>query len=145
MSTSDERGQVGGIEALVFGMLIFVIGTLIVANAWAVVDAKFAVASAAREATRTYVESGHTPEEATTSAEAAGMTTLGNLHRGTHATVQITGGYERCQRVTARASTVVPYLHLPLIGGTGSGFTVAARHSEVVDPYRSGLPGPARC
>jgi hypothetical protein len=32
----DDRGQVGGIEVLPFGLLVFVVGTLLVANAWAV-------------------------------------------------------------------------------------------------------------
>ena len=34
---ADDRGQVGGIEALPFGLLVFVVGALLVANAWAVV------------------------------------------------------------------------------------------------------------
>src|SRR5262249_20666878 len=51
-----QAGQVGGIEAVAFGVLIFVIGILVVANGWAVVDAKLATAAAAREATRAYVE-----------------------------------------------------------------------------------------
>jgi hypothetical protein len=32
-----DSGQVGGIEALPFGLLVFVVGALLVANAWAVV------------------------------------------------------------------------------------------------------------
>ena len=39
-----------------FGVLNFVVGTLLVANAWGVVDAKLAVTSAAREGVRAYVE-----------------------------------------------------------------------------------------
>ena len=45
-----DAGMVGGIEVLPFGVLIFVVGSLLVANAWAVVDTKFMVTSAAREA-----------------------------------------------------------------------------------------------
>ena len=51
-----DAGQVGGIEALPFGLLIFVVGSLLIANAWAVVDAKFATDAAARQAVRTFVE-----------------------------------------------------------------------------------------
>ena len=51
-----ERGAIAGIEALSFGMLLFVAGTLFIANIWAVIDAKLAVTSAAREATRAFVE-----------------------------------------------------------------------------------------
>ena len=39
-----------------FGLLIFVVGSLLIANAWAVVDAKFATDAAARQAVRTFVE-----------------------------------------------------------------------------------------
>src|SRR5919202_3284931 len=52
----DEAGQLAGGEALPFGVLVFVFGVLLIANAWAVVDAKLAVSAAAREATRAYVE-----------------------------------------------------------------------------------------
>ena len=43
----DESGQ-AGIEVLPFGILTFVVGALLVANAWAVIDAKIAVSAAAR-------------------------------------------------------------------------------------------------
>ena len=44
-------------EVLPFGFLMFVSVTLLLANAWAVIDAKLAVSAAAREAVRAYVES----------------------------------------------------------------------------------------
>ena len=62
-----DHGVVGGIEVLPFGVLIFVVGSLLVANAWAVVDTKFMVTSAAREAARTYVEA---PDQGTAMARA---------------------------------------------------------------------------
>ena len=37
---SGEAGQVGGFEALPFGVLIFVVGVLLITNVWAVIDAK---------------------------------------------------------------------------------------------------------
>ena len=43
-----------GMEVIPFGLLTFVVGALLVANAWAVIDAKMAVSAAAREATRAY-------------------------------------------------------------------------------------------
>jgi hypothetical protein len=39
----------------------------------------------------------------------------------------------------------VPAIRLPFIGGYGHAFDVVASQSEVVDPYRSGLPGEATC
>ena len=65
-----DGGQVGGVEALAFGALIFVIGTLIIANAWGVIDAKMGAAGAAREAARAFVEAP-TGADAQDAAEAA--------------------------------------------------------------------------
>ena len=142
----DDRGQVGGIEVIPFGLLIFVVGGLLVANAWAVIDAKMAVTSVAREAARSYVEA---PDERTASerAVAAGRAAIvghgrdaGRLRLEPDAT-----DFARCGQVTFAASYPVPAITLPWIGGFGRSFTVRASHSELVDPYRSGLPGAASC
>ena len=52
-----DTGQVGGIEVLPFGFLLFVSVTLLFVNVWGVIDTKLAVTSAAREAARAYSES----------------------------------------------------------------------------------------
>jgi hypothetical protein len=132
---------VAGIEAIPFGMLVFVIGVLVVANAWAVVDAKIAVSSAAREATRAYVEAppGSDPMA---EAEAAAEDALRGAGRDPARLrlTQVSGDFSRCQQVRFEAAYPVPALTLPWIGSYGSGYTAAARHSEVVDPFRSGVP-----
>ena len=51
-----DAGQVGGIEAVPFGLLVLLVGILVLAHTWAVVDAKFVTAGTAREATRAFVE-----------------------------------------------------------------------------------------
>ena len=53
----NERGFVGGFEVLPFGLLVFVAGSLLFTNAWAVMDGKLAASAAAREAARVFVES----------------------------------------------------------------------------------------
>ncbi|QGG95655.1 hypothetical protein [Actinomarinicola tropica] len=142
----DDRGQVAGIEVLPFGFLIFVVGVLLLANAWAVVDAKLAVTAAAREAARTYVEA---PDESTaaTSSHAAALDALTGQRGGETLDLRISvdGGFRRCALVTAQVRVDVPAVGLPFIGGFGRTFEVAATHSEIVDPYRSGLPGEADC
>jgi hypothetical protein len=141
-----DRGQVGGIEALPFGLLIFVVGSLLIANAWAVVDAKFATDAAARQAVRTFVEAD---EDATavSQAEAAGLAAIDSHGRDPErATVRPVGPapLERCARVTFEAVYEVPALTLPFIGGYGQApFRVRSAHSELVDPFRSGLAGEA--
>ena len=141
-----DAGQVGGIEALSFGLLIFVIGTLLIANAWAVVDAKFATDAAAREATRTFVESDD-PATATAAAIAAGKAVIEGHGRDPHRAVIAPVGpaqLQRCAPIAFAAVYEVPALSLPFIGGYGKApFRVRSTHRELVDPFRSGLTGDA--
>ncbi len=146
-SLCGDRGQVGGVEAVVFGVLLFVVGTLVIANAWGVIDAKLAASAAAREATRTFVESrAASTEEALDGAEAAARRAIDGHGRdpARMSFVPEDVVLERCARVTIRVDYPVPLVALPFLHA-GRGFTAVGRHSEVVDPYRSGLDGPADC
>jgi hypothetical protein len=148
MKWSDDSGQVAGIEAVPFGILLFVIGSLLVANAWAVIDAKMAVTSAAREAARSYVEApDHQTGVANAQQAARGaITAYGrNADKLGLAGPPSAEAFARCTRVSFTASYPVPALTLPFIGGLGSGLVVRATHSEVVDPFRNDVPGEAVC
>jgi hypothetical protein len=138
----DEQGQAGGLEGIAFGLLIFVLGTLLIANAWAVVDTKLAVTAAAREAARAFVESDDAPAADSNALRAANDTLAGHGRSpdrgGTD--VKVDGSFVRCQRITAVVGYSVPLVSIPLIGRYGSGIRVVAHHSELVDPYRSGPP-----
>ena len=142
----DEDGQVGGVEGAVFGVLVFVFGTLVVVNGWAVVDAKLAAGAAAREATRSFVEA-RSPAEADAAAQRAAEEAIRGHGRQVERMVlrPLEGGFVRCSRVTLEASYRVPLLAVPVLGRGGTDVTVSARHSEVVDPYRSGPDGEAVC
>ena len=142
---SDDRGFTGGLAGLLFGFLIFLLGSFLVAYAWAVVQTKAAVVDASRQAARTYVEAP-TAVDAYVSARQAAFTSLDNRGRDpTRARVYlISGGFGRCERITIAVSYPAPLIALPLIHLIG-GSTVTGRHSEIVDPYRSGVPGNARC
>lgn len=142
----SEAGQIGGVEGAVFGVLIFVMGTLLIANAWGVVDAKLAASAAAREAARTLVESSD-PTAAGDAVRAVAVRTMEAHGRSGDRVedVAVAGEPVRCGRITVEVRYRVPIVALPLLGRAGSGFTVTGRHSELVDPYRSGLPGEARC
>jgi hypothetical protein len=145
---SSEEGQVGGVEGLVFGVLVFVLGTLIVANAWGVVDAKMAAGSAAREATRAFVESeAGSASDAFAEAEAVARRTVAGYGRDPAklTVVAESTSLRRCARVTLRAEYPVPLLSLPFLGSHGHGFTAVGRHSEIVDPYRAGLSDRSAC
>ncbi|HEX2384907.1 MAG TPA: hypothetical protein VHI95_19840 [Acidimicrobiales bacterium] len=145
---SDDRGQVAGIEAIPFGILLFVIGALLITNAWAVIDAKMAVTSAAREAARTYVEA---PDHDTglVRAEAAARAAIA-AHGRDPAKVSISGpssvaAFTRCNHVSFTVTYRVPALTLPFIGGLGSSVDVRSTQTEIVDPFRNDVPGEAVC
>ena len=54
--------------------------------------------------------------------------------------IQLDGTLNRCQTVRFQASYQVPAIRIPWVGGFGDGFTATARHAELVDPYRTGVP-----
>lgn len=138
--------MVGGLDGLVFGVLVFVFGTLVVVNAWQVVDAKFAATAGVREAARAYVEAPSAEAGAHAAEAAAVEAVVGHDRTASRFSLALVAGrFERCARVVFEGRYRVPLIVVPLVGSFGSGFTVSARHSEVVDPYRSGLPGSAVC
>jgi hypothetical protein len=144
--SGDESGFVGGFEGLLFGLLLFVVGTLLVATAWATVDTKFAVDAAARQAVRTYVEAPNAEAAGPEAGDAAVAALAGYGRSRAEAGIKLmAGGFTRCDRVTIQVSEPAPVLILPWIGRVGSGERVTAEHSELVDPFRSGLPGASTC
>ncbi len=139
-----DAGFVGGAEGMLFGVVVLVFGMLLAFNAWAVVDAKMAVSSAARETTRTLVES----EGDIAAADAAGRAAFAAsswMDPSSLAGPDVNGELRRCARVQVRYSYPVPAISLPGGFGWGRGFEVSASHSEIVDPFRSGLDGEAVC
>lgn len=136
----SESGQ-AGMEVIPFGVLTFVVGALLVANAWAVVDAKMAVSAAAREATRAFVEAP-VDGDPVALADAAARSAIAGAGRDP-AKLTLTpleAVFARCETVRYEASYQIPAVKVPWVGGFGAGFTATARHAEVVDPYRSGVP-----
>ena len=145
-ATRDQRGQLGGIEGVAFGVLVFVIGALVIANAWAVVDAKVAASAAAREAARVFVEADDADNGDAAAASAAAAALAGYGRDPARMTVDRGGDpFGRCRRVTFTVTYPVAVGSIPLIGRAATTFVVAARHSELIDPFRAGLGGEARC
>lgn len=146
---TGDGGQVGGIEALPFGVLVFVVGALLITNLWAVVDTKVAVDAAAREAVRVYVES----PDAVTGQRRAGAVAAdvveGHGRQPDHLALAIRHEgdrpFRRCVRVTIIVHYPVPALRLPWVGGLGHAFDVTSRHTERIDPFRAGLSGSGLC
>ncbi len=135
-------------EVLPLGFLTFIAGTLLFANVWGVIDAKLAVTSAAREAARAYVEA---PDQATGTSAATRRAeeTLAAYGRdGDRAEVGVPeapSGYVRCARISVTVSYDVPAIAIPFMGGFGDLAPVSSTYSELIDPFRDGLPGKASC
>ena len=143
MTWRDERGFIGGLEVLPFGFLVFVAGTLLLANAWGVFDCHLAASAAAREAVRAYVESVGGDDAARQAGEEAAADAITG-HGKSVSRMTITwqdARLVRCQPVTVTVRYRVPLVAVPWIGSFGSGvLTTSAKHREVVDPYRDRLP-----
>lgn len=137
--TDAQAGFVAGLEALAFGVLIFVLGTLVVVNAWAVVDAKFAASAAAREAVRAAVEAPDVGQQGALAMAAAAQALDGHGISDDAEVTPLQVGLTRCQEVAYRVRVEVPALLLPGLSERLAPFVVVAEHREVVDPYRSGL------
>jgi hypothetical protein len=132
---------------LPFGVLVFVVGSLLIANAWAVIDAKLATTSAAREAARSYVESDSATAgvDAATHAAEEAISSYGRDADRLGLDLEQDGRFGRCVRVTFVASYEVPAISLPFGIGFGGPIEVRTRHSEIIDPLRSGLPPEGAC
>jgi Flp pilus assembly protein TadG len=130
-----DRAFVGGAEAMIFGVLVFVLGSLLVVSLWATVAAKIAVTAAAHEAARAFVEA---PDDASAhrDADRAAVNVLEAHHRQLAGPIEISGAFVRCAQVTVTVRAELPAVSLGWLGGLGRR-TVTARTSEVVDPYRS--------
>jgi hypothetical protein len=131
-----DAGQIGGVEAVPFGLLVLVVGILVVAHTWAVVDAKFVTGAAAREATRAYVEAPDATQGLTQARRAA--TGVDGLTRRSGA------DFRRCAPVRFEATQDVPAFGVPWRGDRPQ-VTVRSAHEELVDPFRDGLGGAADC
>lgn len=142
LRSRDESGQMAGMETLPLGLLVFVVAVLLVANAWAVIDAKVAVSAAAREATRAYVEAPAGSDPVQLAEEAARRAFEGAGRDAARLElVPLEGRFTRCHRVRFEARYQVAAVSVPWVGGYGRGFTASARHTELVDPFRTGVPG----
>lgn len=142
----NDAGVVGGIEVLPFGFLVFVAGSLLLANAWAVVDAKLAVEAAAREAGRAYVEAPIAADAPGAARQAARQSLAGAGRDPDRMELRANSpALRRCAVVEHEVTYRVPALSVPFVGGFGRGVTVHGRHRDVVDPFAAGIEGNGDC
>lgn len=146
-TTFGDDGFAGGMDAVVVGMLVFVVSMLLVVNAWAVVDAKLAVEAAAREATRSFVDSTDADRAWANAGDASRAAIAGHGRDPSRATTvpRGTARLERCAVVAIEVRYPVVLFPLSVLGRGGKTFDVVGSHAERVDAHRSGLAGAAPC
>ncbi|UDY35791.1 hypothetical protein [Dermatobacter hominis] len=139
-----ERGAVAGLEGVMLGVLVLVTGTLLVINAWSVLQARRTLDGAAREYLRAYTQA-----DEPSGADAAGRRALLDVLGGERGTVDgVTveapdpSTFGPCATATVTLSIVVPAARLPFVGPVAS-TTVAVTHTELVDAHREVRSGPS--
>ncbi len=139
----NERGVVGGADGLAFGVLILLAGTLVVANAWSVLDHRTALDAAAREYLRAYTEAPSADEAARRGAAAVDAVLNGRdrLPRQLRVTAPDASRFGPCEPVSVALAATVPAMRVPILGELGA-VEVTVRHDELVDAHRELLTGP---
>lgn len=140
----SERGAVAGLEGVMFGILVLVAGTVLVAHAWSVLETRRTLDGAAREYLRAYTEA-----DSPAAARTAGQRALDDVVRGERntrtavtATLPDSTRFGPCEQATVSLSSVVPSVRLPFVG-TVSSITVRVTHSEWIDAHREMTSGSA--
>ncbi|MGH3850169.1 MAG: hypothetical protein ACRDRT_10765, partial [Pseudonocardiaceae bacterium] len=96
--------------------------------------------TAAREATRAYVETAPGDDPLARAQASAQAAIAGLGRRPDRLTLRLTdGSLARCRVVRFEASYPVPVVLIPWLAKSGHRITATARHAEVVDPFRTGL------
>jgi hypothetical protein len=139
-----ERGVVAGLEGLVFGSLILLGGTLLVVNAWGVLDTRQALDGGAREYLRAYTEAGDaaTAERAGNRALRSALEGRDRLLRTVRVQRPDPGRFGACAEATVALSATVPTVRIPFVGGFGT-VEVRVVHHELVDAHGEVIPGAA--
>ncbi len=140
----SERGFVAGSDGLIFGVLIFVLGTLVVVNLWALIEARNVANSVARDYLRAYTEAPD-PATAVQRGDRAAIAAAGAAH-GDGWTWSIRGAdpssFGPCARASVTVEVKVAGIAVPVIRGLGER-TVRVTRTELVDPYRGLTSGDA--
>ena len=134
-----ERGQAAGIETIPIGVLVFISGTLLVVNAWAIVTNRSTADSLAREYLRAYTKESSRP-----AALAAGQRVVDAIvdaHGLPHERVRIEPPTQwlACAPATVTIRLTVPEVRAPFLGGFGT-TEIVVTHRDRLDGYRAGIP-----
>lgn len=137
----NERGMVAGGEALAFGTLVLLVGALVLANAWSVVETRTAVDAAAREYLRAYTRADDRASGLAAGDWAARMTLTarGTPLRGLRIDAPNAAEFGPCGRAEVTLTATVPAARLPLLGEL-SATDVRVTHAELIGAHEEVTP-----
>jgi hypothetical protein len=140
----EEAGEIGGLDALVFGTAAFVVALLAWASAWRVLDAAQAASSAANAGLAQALQADGTRQARRVATATATEVLRTYGYAGAHPTVTLHGHLARCARIEVSVRAAVPLVRLPLISAPAT-IEVQGRAGGLVDPFAPGLEGTDRC
>lgn len=152
----DDSGYAGGAESVPFGVLVFVVGALLIANLWAVIDTKMAANAAAREYVHAMAEATDEADARATGAQAAQSVIQvwgrdpAKLVPDDIAFYDANGNrtvWRRCARIVVTVRYNLALINIPLVGATWGPDPIAVRatRTELVDPFRSSADVEGQC
>ena len=134
-----------GAEALALGSIVLVVATLLVVNAWAVLDTRTALESATREYLRAYTEAD-SPGAAAHDGERSARTVL-DERPALADIVQLSppdpGAFGPCAPAMVTMSAEVPAVRIPFIVDGWGRHIVTVRAVELIDAHQEMTRGAA--
>lgn len=137
--------MVAGAEALAIGTVILLAGTILVVNAWTVIDTRLALEGAAREYLRAYTEADG-PETAHAEADAAAGAVLEDRPRllaGLHIDPPRPELFGPCAPAAVTMTAAVPTIGIPAIRNGWAEHTVHVSAVELIDAHQEMTSGAA--
>jgi hypothetical protein len=133
-----ERGQAAGIETLPFGVLVFVAGTLLVVNAWAVVSNRATADSLAREYLRAYTKESSRPDALEAGQQVVDAIVASHDMPADRVHVDPPTAWGACAVAVVTVRLTVPDIQAPFLGSLGS-HRITVVHRDRIDAYRRGV------
>lgn len=130
-----EHGQVAGIEAVPFGIAIFVGLTLVIVNGWAQLNARGVADSIAREYLRAYTQSDSAGAALAAGDRAVARVVAAHQLGATKVSVEPPTVFAPCAKAQVTVRLEIPAVRVPFIGTLGSA-EVSAVGNDRIDAYR---------
>jgi len=134
-----DRGQAAGLETIPLGVLVFISGTLLIVNAWAVVTNRSTADSLAREYLRAYTKESSRPAALAAGRRVVDVIAEADRLAPDRVRIEPPTQWVACAPATVTVHLTVPEVRAPFLGGFGT-TEIVVTHRDRLDGYRAGLP-----